>query len=809
MSQKALRLQACAGTALTALVLAGFGTGARAAPAAAPQASEAGNTIQEVVVTARKREESLQSVPVAVTSLTGNQLAQQGVREGVDLQRAVPSLTSAMTPINANTSQATGVVFSLRGQASGDVLLTMSQPVGVYIDSANVPHPDGLNGELFDIQRVEVLKGPQGTLYGRNTTGGAINIITRGADYNGIHGFVSGEAGDYSDWRVNGAVNVPIVKDMLAVRLAYQHWNRNGYGKSITTGQDLGGDHNDDLFRVSVRFDPVANLTSTTKVEYARMLQHGYLQTLVAAAAGNPTAELEANAEGGSLAPWLNNKNIFQVGSQTLLFDKVKVWHMVEDATWTINDYVNLRSISGFHSVSDFPKTDLDGTPFQILEIFAGAGGTQPIVGPRYTVPLVPENKYRSYTQEFDLSGHAFGRLDWLVGAFGSWENGYGGEPYIPFGRLLNGFVSTTTESQREDTSTWALFTQNDLHITDRVGITFGARYTEEKVKNRSLQFNWQNNIFLCPNGTLAPGNNANNCPTIVQSEKSNGISYLLSFNFQFTPDTLFYVKTSRGFRGGALQFRAAGFPSVEPEIAIDYEAGLKSDFFTHRLRTNLAVYHTNYKNKQEQSITTVCGNAVVAPLQPTCPGGDTPHSTTVLKNAANAKVDGFEGEVTAVPITGLTLSGNVTWLRGVYEHFPEAFGPDGNLVNGSGLPFQDPPWRYGLGARYQHDAGPGVLGGSLDWAWRAHNKLTALNISPSFPLALQKKLNASVGLLNGRIDYTLPRQGVTVAVWSTNLLNKHYQTEALFSAALGIATATTQAPRMFGVTITKSFGEE
>ncbi|MDB5447063.1 MAG: hypothetical protein JWQ97_2380, partial [Phenylobacterium sp.] len=164
MSQKALRLQACAGTALTALILAGFATAAGAAPATETRAAEQAATIGEVVVTARKRSENLQSVPVAVTSLSGDQLTQQGVREATDLGRAVPSLTAAMTPINANTSQATGVVFSLRGQTAGDVLLTMSQPVGVYEDSANIPHPDGLNGALFDIQRVEVLKGPQGTL---------------------------------------------------------------------------------------------------------------------------------------------------------------------------------------------------------------------------------------------------------------------------------------------------------------------------------------------------------------------------------------------------------------------------------------------------------------------------------------------------------------------------------------------------------------------------------------------------------------------------------------------------------------------
>ncbi|MDB5448422.1 MAG: hypothetical protein JWQ97_3739, partial [Phenylobacterium sp.] len=686
--------------------------------------------------------------------------------------------------------------------------LTMSQPVGVYEDSANIPHPDGLNGALFDIQRVEVLKGPQGTLYGRNTTGGAVNIITRGADYNGYHGFVSGEAGNYSDWRIDGAVNLPIVQDMLSARLAYQHWSRKGYGSSVTTGQDLGGDHNDDLVRLSVRFDPFSTFTSSTKLEYGHMNQHGYLQPLVAVAAGNPLPALEAQFEGGSITPWIDT-SMFHVGSQDKLFDRVRTWHFVEDWSWEINDAVSLRSITGYHKVSDFPKTDLDATPFQILEIFAGAGGTQPIVNGPYTYPLIPENIYHSWTQEFDLSGHAFGRLDWLVGAFGSWEQGHGGEPYVAFGDLTQGQVNTSTISNGELTDTWAFFTQNDLHLSDQFSVTLGARYTQEIVKNNSQQFTWLKGAFSCINGSPAPGNTPSNCPTITQEEKSNGISYLASFNFQLTPDMLLYVKTSRGFRGGALQFRAAGFPSVKPEIAIDYEAGFKSDFLEHRLRTNLAYYHTNYKNKQEQAITTVCGNQVVAPGQPTCAGGDTPHSSTVLKNAATAKVDGVEAEVTAAPVAGLTVYGTLTYMRGVYTAFPDALNPDGQSVDGTGLPFADPKWRYSVGSRYQHEVGPGVLGGSLDWSWRAHNNLTAINISPSFPLALQQRLNQAVGLLNGRIDYALPGRGVTVAVFATNLLNKHYQTESLFSAALGIAAATTQAPRMFGVTITKTIGEE
>ena len=153
--------------------------------AAAPQGAAAQDTVQEVVVTARKREESLQSVPVAITAMSSAQLAEHGIQSPLDLGRSVPSLRSLPHSISASV-----VTFSLRGQMAGDVLSTVDQAVGLYVDGVYIARPRGLNGAFFDLERVEVLKGPQGTLYGRNTTGGAINLISRSPDYEGFHGFV-------------------------------------------------------------------------------------------------------------------------------------------------------------------------------------------------------------------------------------------------------------------------------------------------------------------------------------------------------------------------------------------------------------------------------------------------------------------------------------------------------------------------------------------------------------------------------------------------------------------------------------------
>jgi len=262
-----------------ALALSAMGVGSTAVAATATETATAeAATPPEVagmVITARKRSENLQRVPLSVTANTGQQLQQQRINQPIDLMRVVPSLQSNLSSGSDNSAQ-----FGLRGQYAADSLLGVSQPVGLYEDTVNIPHPFGANNAFVDVARVEVLNGPQGTLYGRNTTGGAINLITRGADYNGVHGYVSAELGNYNDWRIAGAANYVAVPDKLAFRLAYQHWSRDGFGRSAYSNQKLGGVHRDDLARLSITADPIADVHSISKIEYSHQKATATLQTL-------------------------------------------------------------------------------------------------------------------------------------------------------------------------------------------------------------------------------------------------------------------------------------------------------------------------------------------------------------------------------------------------------------------------------------------------------------------------------------------------------------------------------------------------
>ena len=792
-----------------------------AATADAGAATEANAPAQvgEVLVTARKREESLQSVPIAVTSQSAAQLQQQGIREPTDLTRNVPSLT-----IVSSASSPTGAIVSLRGQNASDILLTLSQPVGLYEDSVNIPHPAGANVAFFDLSRVEVLKGPQGTLYGRNTTGGAINVITRGADYSGVHGFVSGEYGNYSNWKFAGALNVPIIDDVLSARVAYQHWNREGYGHSAITNQQLGGDRDDDLFRLSLKFDPAPAFSATAKVEYVHANRTDALyQTREFLPGISGAADFEWSLEGsrGGTPPSVlvantNSGNLFTNYASIDTFEHVSAWHSAIDASWRLGDNVTLRSITGYHQFTDFRVFDLDAQPVQAYEVGFGVGGA-PLVNGTDTRPLRPDGQSRQWTQELNLSGTSFdSRLNWLAGAFYSNDRGNQNQTATPGFQILAarsiGFPAVINfHSPRVSNDTWAVFTQDDFKINDRFSITGGLRYTEEKLGQDVAAFIYNIGppapFFVClagPNAHTVQGAEAG-C-TLTQSAKSTGVSYLVSGNFKITPDVLFYVKTSKGFRGGALQVRAPDFPPARPETATDYEIGLKSDWFEHRLRANIALYQTDYSNKQETAIVILSGV-----------------QSTPIVNAASARIRGFEGEFTAVPMKGLTLTATVDYLHGVYQKFGTAncgrpaqtsadlcaIGPGSvGAVNASGVVFAEPEWAFNIGGRYAFPLGSGEGAIQANYAWHGRTPTTVLNNDPALLPSLAAEWRQPIGLVNASIEYRLPQQGITLSLFATNLFDKHYQVYALTLPNYGF-TGMTMEPRMFGFSVKKSFGAE
>jgi iron complex outermembrane receptor protein len=901
-----LRVSLFAGAA----ALASLGLAQPAAAAAADTTATArSNTIEEVVITARKQAENLQKVPISVTAQNAVQLQQKRIVEGADLTRIVPSLWSP----NSDFGDANSFRIALRGQVASDVGLGVGPAVGLYEDNVNIAHTVGSNSAFFDLDRVEVLRGPQGTLYGRNTTGGAVNIISRTADFEGAHGYIDGDFGNYQQVKISGAVNLPVVPDMLAVRVAFQRWSQDGYVRSRVTGQRFGNEHDDFFTRASIRFDPSSNFTMVLKGDYgianrtaspqsARLVTNPvgnlnlaspsfnpigvytnqavssnynlYAPLWLQGVLGNPAALAQVVAAGKAITDPCVGGSYFSNCEGTHSYDDFKYRHAVLDWKWDINDKVSLRSISGYHGFTVRHVYGFGSLQSQNLVVGLGSAGTgglvpeglQGVGGAPYALPfpLKDDEEDRFLSQEFNLTGKLLDdKLNWLVGAYGSWDKGHASSAHSSAPALigaLTGFFASgsftapgdpdigMTDALSNTDKTYSLFTQEEYHFNDKVSLTLGGRVTKVRVGEVLSIWDYFNNAdggfspgpslitakpadalgpaiagpvpglrYVC-HGVAANGvtpvnyappvaNNPDSCANSVYSsgpnnafstQRATGWSYLASLNFELSDDVLAYVKTARGFRGGAFG-RSQQVPA-KPETDTDYEVGLKGDFLEHRLRIDLAAYQTNYRNKQVILQTCSDGSA------PPCAGGNT---TTILRNAANLRIRGVELDWQAAPVEGLSLFGTASWTQPRYVKYPNALDTYGQPIgSGAGLnPGDVPTWQTDTGARYEFPVGPGVVAIQGDYSWRSKLPLNRLNNDYLQPLALNIASRKAVGLINGRIEYRDAPLGLTVAVWGTNLANKTWFLPGLVSGYDGVATVVTQSPREFGIELRKSFG--
>ncbi|WP_304560696.1 TonB-dependent receptor [Sphingomonas immobilis] len=789
-------------------------------------------------MTARKRAESLQRVPVAITAASGEQLAQAGVTSLADIGRAVPGLKPQPHP-----SAASIVQFNLRGQGASDVLLTVDQAVGIYLDGVYVARARGLNGAFFDVERLEVLKGPQGTLYGRNTTGGAVNILTKNADFNGIHGFVGMDAGQYNLIAGRAAVNIPLINDVLAVRIAAQKTYREGFGRSAITNQDLGQDRNQFIGRASFLFTPSDKFTATLKAEYYQSRENGTLNTpiyfipsgtlaieaavergggpfLGVASFANPTFLAAYNAAQADLARMtaLGRADPYTTFTDYRQDDFNTVKTIGLTMRYELTDNFAIKSVTGYRTFFTDQHFDLDGTYYDGLEVGLGSGGI-PIASGKpgglvnnFPIANPHEQTDDFFSQElnFEITG-VDDRLNLLLGGFYSNEKGRDLQVARAFPALTG--IIFFNDGYEVINKSWSVFAQGDFKITDTVSITGGVRYTEEQkaLVSRLANYVPATGNYICGTGVTGPGGaalvttNTANCQS-TNAREFTGVTYLASINWQVTPDILAYAKTARGFRGGAFQLRSPTIAPAGPETATDYEVGIKSDLFGRHVRFNAAAYMTKYNNKQESIIVTTPSGALA----------------TVIQNAANATLKGFEAELTVRPTTGLTIGGNLTYIEGKYDSFPGALPIQGGAaVDATGERFSLPPWSYAINARYEFPVGPGVVGIEGDWAFTAGARPPARLVNPNLPASVVDATVANVnggsyangraalGLLNARINYNIKDVGLDVAFFVTNLLDKKYYYSGIDPSSSGMFVGIAGAPRMWGFTLTKKFGGE
>jgi iron complex outermembrane receptor protein len=662
-----------------------------------PSASS-GNGLEEIVVTARRKEEKLQNVPVAITAFTPASLEEKHIESASDLAHFVPGLASSQETRDEQ-------VFYLRGQGPNG---GQGGAPGVVTYFADVPFYGSGPGIYFDLDNLQVLRGPQGTLFGRNTTGGAV-LFDPKRPTNDFEGYVQASAGDYNLHEEEGALNVPIIDDKLLVRGAFDIDQRDGFTHDYTTGKDL--DNRDywsfrlgvtwrptDDFENYIVYDSLYSHTNGTGIELQAINSNpgtSFSQTFCPATGPCPVAQ-KLLAEQAAVGP----RGTFTTPGLGGL-DKTYSYGITDIAKYDLSDDITFKNIFGYRVLKNLLRYDLEGTPEAVIN---------------FVTPNGWNLSNSQYTDEVQFQGKSLGgNLNWIAGAFGEFLHPSGTtvaelattSVIAPHLTSIPLSVEVFSNAQGQNAlgpegiteRTQAVFLQGDYDLAgisdmlENVKFTAGARYTWDYTSNSNFE---SIKVFLPPKfgGGQVESVACDPCiPGVTEPVASHTFqapTWTTGLEYQITPDTLLYVKGSRGFKSGG--FNGAGTPpfqiEYESEYVTDVEIGMKADWDIEgvKLRTNIDGFHDDYKNAQRS----------VGVLVQTVPAPAPKTATTLIANG-DATIEGMEFEGTIIPFKDLELTSSWTYIHARYDSFVIP-----TVGNERDLPYPfTPKNKFGFSARY------------------------------------------------------------------------------------------------------------
>lgn len=786
----------------TALALSMAGTafaqeaGVPPAPAALSATSPEQNVdlespTQEIIVTARFRSETVQQTPISITALSGDALTQRGVQGVEGIARSAPNIT-----LEKNTAgYGKSVIAYIRGVGQSDFLPAFEPGVGIYIDDV---YQGTLFGSLFDfadVAQVEVLRGPQGTLFGKNNEGGAIRVSTRKAQGDNT-GYIETGLGSFNRMMMKGAFDFSIIPDKVFLRVAGGYNKVDGYMDTIDftcanptqagtiprqlpenaegsckTGT-LGGQKTF-VMRGNLRMLPADNLEININGD-------------VLDDTGEPAAEklIDVNTEGTSpLALYQNgsplgsdptgygipfDKRFITSGKYTsyvnytdtrnnLSFPRVsdvRSWGVSGKVEWSISPDLKLTSISAYRAYKG-----------EYVENWAAA----PIhINDNYFRP-----KHHQFSQELRLNGKISTLAEWTVGGYyfdaKTELNDY---IYIP----LVGFAFYGVDPVKDRDK--SAFAHVVLHPVDNLSLEGGVRYSDV---SKTYTFNRYIPNSGNPPATL-PGFEDN--PSVRSTTKR--LDYRLSAQYTFNPDIMAYAVFSTGFKGPGVNPRPASIAELLPfgeEDLKSYEIGLKTQLFDNRVRANIGAYRSDYTNLQL---------TVTRTLPSGVPG-------SITANAGKARIMGFEGEFTVEPVSGLDINASVGYLDFKYLDLGDAANQVGGPCIACTTPYV-PKWSFSAGAQYRIDLnGRGTLTPRIDYSYKSKTYNDVSNFEPgAIP---------GYGLWNGRVSYVSHDKGWELALQVNNIANKYYFVNKFQGYnALGTLVGQPGLPRTFLLSLKHNF---
>jgi iron complex outermembrane recepter protein len=683
-------------------------------------------SLETVVVTASRFQTDLQKTPIAVTALSAQTLRDRSITTLLDVQNYVPDLSVGS---RSGTGPASGAV-AIRGM--GQDANGSSAAVGIYEDEVYVPSGTNSVGSgnllgFFDVGRVEVLRGPQGTLFGRNTIAGAIQYVTNEPEGE-FGGYVDAIGGTDSRVDVQGALNVPL-GDSLALRIAGMSTTEGGYVHDLYANTDRGAFRTQGG-RLKARWTPTNRLTVDLKGEILHESTNG---RAVLVSAVNPNAQFVALAQlFGETRPY--DDRYISPGKYTSVgFNAPDYFHFQYEegqaiVNYEIADDLNLKSISAYSETRTELAQDFDNSPLSILAV------------------KEPDEKLGVFTQEVQLAQQSpSDRLRWTAGGYyyHSTEGQNPGTaitlgfapPFYPYGATS---IAVTS---------YAFYGQASYDITDRLSATAGLRYSHEQNKAQLI----------------------GSAPVLATFTDTSPYAGL---NYQLDPDIMFYVKASKGFRAGGTTPNAAlpgGGLAFEPETAWTYEGGARMEFLDHRLRVNPTIFLTDWKNIQFNVL-------IPTPQAP----------VAATNNVGDAQIKGFELESDFAATDRLTLNGTLSLLDGHYTRVSDltyTIYPYGYFACLAGLPGacvnlpnvtlhtalqRAPRAKFSLGGQYVYPLANGSnLTATLNYTW-TDKQQSAVTIADQVELP-------AYGVLNARLQYDLPGNKWSIAVFATNLTDQFY----------------------------------
>jgi iron complex outermembrane receptor protein len=782
-----------------------------AAPAAAQTTPPAPGGMEDIIVTARRSEENIQSTPISVTAFSGESLRQANVTSITDIMYKTPGVYLAGSGAKDNTN------FQIRGQSKA---LSGSNAAAVVGYVSDVPQPSFGGGILaYDMASVQVLKGPQGTLFGRNTTGGAILFYPTAPNYD-LGGYAEARYGRFDERHMEGAITLPIIDDHVAIRAAGYFNKHDPYTRNLGAGGDLDDD-NARSFRLSLLLEPTIGIKNLTIFDYYKNYRTG--DSMVATLLTDEPSLLDAigvraAAEAALAAQKARGRRVVD-SDATPAFSHVRRLSLTNRTDVDITDDISLTNIFGYRRTFVRYNFNVDGLPTLVSAGVPTSG--IPAGLPFYIINAGANNHVEQITNETQLKGSLFNdKVDWLLGAFYLHSNPYGptgsgntaGNPAIPGvdPSLATFAYNFYTEDSR------AVFANVNIDAGSLVeGLRFsaGMRYTWDKERACTATDNVTRGL-VDPEDCVA-SNPALINPTVNRA-KSNAPTWTLGVDWQATPDLFAYLVTRRGYRAGGINTPTfggtlAGLQNFGPERVTDVELGVRSDWHVGDIgiRLNASAFAGYYDGVQVvfSGVRTNPGCLVGDPVfgqAPYSPDGDCnpdndPQTGTLLGNGGKSRVAGidFDGRITASSRLTLTFGGNIMDTKTRSFDVPAVVAP---YVADGRIPFNLVARQtYTAGLRYalplKDDAELAFTG---DYYHSSKQEFTTTDL-PAYDL------------VNMRVDWNnVAGRPMDLSFYMTNVFDVDYQpVGSVAGSGLGFVAVAYGAPRQYGVSLRVRFGQQ